>query len=676
MWDKLLKFLNDNKDALDILLGSGLVLAFLGALYKLVAFAFKQIRLRKTRSSEDFPFKIIAPGQNVSKEILGGNDNDFFADRNIPYQQRAAGRNVRLEIENLLDQNHWLLITGRTGLGKTREAVNVVESLSKEGWTVLYLTRDRWLSAPSKLPPGVPERKLLFFLDDLNRKMYASRVEQSPRSAENVLSPLNVPLQDRLRETLTTFEALCGKSEIRVIATARDEKFKEFADEPSEWDKLEISKYDEFWKKFTFYPLSEAEDEAEINLLKDVTRIADVKAIPTDFPLIAKKNDGTFSNLIENIRTANNQVISLQADTFRDTLRGTWSHRYQQAVDRHRFARYVYDSVELIRAAGLDLTFLNVFYVTTLLPKNVVERYNLIRNLMTLQHLIKRENILDPRDGQIEAKGYKLEVEEYLPLLSKIISVKFISSLSIKDKINFGIAQLLYTFLLPLPVLAASQKISFSDRFFNPFFELGSLLNNLAIFYQAEGFVRYAEQLNRKSLILKDRSLFRRFRRKSRARTWSNQGNVYRYQNQHEAAVQAYQKAIELNPKLAGPWYGLGVVYYLQKETEKALSAFLKASDLIPKNGQCRSTIIGVLKKLGRYAEASEQVNVARPLVENENEYSRACFEAVCGNAEEAFRLLKIALEKKQFPIHWVRQDPNFDSLREDPRFKELVGLE
>ena len=130
---------------------------------------------------DNFPFKVITPGSNVAKEIFGGNDNDQLADRNIPYQQRISERNTRQEIENLLSQNHLILITGKTGLGKTREAVNVAETLSKEGWTILYLTRERWLSAPSRLPAGIPERKLLFILDDLNRKMYASRVEQSPR---------------------------------------------------------------------------------------------------------------------------------------------------------------------------------------------------------------------------------------------------------------------------------------------------------------------------------------------------------------------------------------------------------------------------------------------------------------------------------------------------------------
>jgi len=57
-----------------------------------------------------------------------------------------------------------------------------------------------------------------------------------------------------------------------------------------------------------------------------------------------------------------------------------------------------------------------------------------------------------------------------------------------------------------------------------------------------------------------------------------------------------------------------------------------------------------------------------------ENEYSRACFESICGNVDEALTLLKVAFEKKQASLEWARRDPDFDFIRDDPRFKALVG--
>ncbi len=57
-----------------------------------------------------------------------------------------------------------------------------------------------------------------------------------------------------------------------------------------------------------------------------------------------------------------------------------------------------------------------------------------------------------------------------------------------------------------------------------------------------------------------------------------------------------------------------------------------------------------------------------------ENEYNRACFATLCGDTEEALRLLAIALEKRQSSLDWARQDPDFVSLHADPRFWVLVG--
>jgi len=41
---------------------------------------------------------------------------------------------------------------------------------------------------------------------------------------------------------------------------------------------------------------------------------------------------------------------------------------------------------------------------------------------------------------------------------------------------------------------------------------------------------------------------------------------------------------------------------------------------------------------------------------------------------DEAFTLLKIALDKGQVTKDWARKDPDLENLRADPRFWELVG--
>jgi hypothetical protein len=53
---------------------------------------------------------------------------------------------------------------------------------------------------------------------------------------------------------------------------------------------------------------------------------------------------------------------------------------------------------------------------------------------------------------------------------------------------------------------------------------------------------------------------------------------------------------------------------------------------------------------------------------------NRPRFESICGNVYEALVLLKVALEKKQTSLAWARRNPDFELIRDDPRFKALVG--
>lgn len=68
-------------------------------------------------------------------------------------------------------------------MGKTREATEISQLLNQEGWTVLFLKSNQWLDIPARMPKEIStDRKLLFFIDDLNQKMYRSRHENSPEA--------------------------------------------------------------------------------------------------------------------------------------------------------------------------------------------------------------------------------------------------------------------------------------------------------------------------------------------------------------------------------------------------------------------------------------------------------------------------------------------------------------
>ncbi len=71
--------------------------------------------------------------------------------------------------------------------------------------------------------------------------------------------------------------------------------------------------------------------------------------------------------------------------------------------------------------------------------------------------------------------------------------------------------------------------------------------------------------------------------------------------------------------------------------------------------------------------DSRQHIAIARESIAKESNYSRACFEAICGNVEEALASLRIGLEKREVSVGWVRRDPDFEGLRDDPRFEALL---
>jgi hypothetical protein len=198
-----------------------------GVVYKAHQARIQRRRLQQIPMGE-FPFQVIPPRTaKILQQLMPDSrgEADPLAEFNIPYQTRQPNRNVRQELEQAFVQQPWVLILGKSGLGKTREASHLTELLNGEGWTVLKLSDHAgWLDEPRQFPESLnPTDKLLFFLDDLNRWCYRGNPREMPANADDPSQPLRVPVQERLLKTLAFFERECRPGHVRVIATARNE---------------------------------------------------------------------------------------------------------------------------------------------------------------------------------------------------------------------------------------------------------------------------------------------------------------------------------------------------------------------------------------------------------------------------------------------------------------------
>jgi tetratricopeptide (TPR) repeat protein len=158
------------------------------------------------------------------------------------------------------------------------------------------------------------------------------------------------------------------------------------------------------------------------------------------------------------------------------------------------------------------------------------------------------------------------------------------------------------------------------------------------------------------------------------AAPWNSLGRIYYQMGKYDEVIKACQNAIALDEKHSHSWNMLGNMYILQDNFEEAMPSLRRAVELKPEYGPYRTSLIGVLHRLNRKAEAQAEMERARPLMEKEDEYNRACFATICGETEEALRLLEVALQKGEISKDWARQDPDFESIREHPKFKELTA--
>jgi hypothetical protein len=109
-------------------------------------------------------------------------------------------------------------------------------------------------------------------------------------------------------------------------------------------------------------------------------------------------------------------------------------------------------------------------------------------------------------------------------------------------------------------------------------------------------------------------------------------------------------------------------------QTQAAVRAYEQAVTHRPEDALSHGSLAGLYRRLEEFELFDREIEIARELMAQESEYNRACLEAIAGEAERAVALLRIALEKRQVDLAWVRQDPDFDFVREHPLFQGLVN--
>src|SRR3990172_332256 len=147
------QFVTNNKDPIETVLK---VLTFLvipiSAIFTGLAWLVRRWWLRRLRVDVK-AFEVISDPVALLPRLYGTEDDPRpLANHRIPYQPRDPDRDIQAELRHALRTSRYLLITARTGLGKTREAATLAQSLINEGYRVVRL-KIGWLDKPKELLP-------------------------------------------------------------------------------------------------------------------------------------------------------------------------------------------------------------------------------------------------------------------------------------------------------------------------------------------------------------------------------------------------------------------------------------------------------------------------------------------------------------------------------------------
>lgn len=148
---------------------------------------------------------------------------------------------------------------------------------------------------------------------------------------------------------------------------------------------------------------------------------------------------------------------------------------------------------------------------------------------------------------------------------------------------------------------------------------------------------------------------------KSYPEALNNLGTVYYARKSYRRAISQYQKALRISPDSASIWSNLGTAEFARKKYDEAMKDYEKAIALDPEVFEHHSAA-GVLLQERTVEERAKF------------HYYQAKLYAKKGMHDRALIYLRKALEEGLKERDKVKDEPDFEALRELPEFQELLA--
>jgi len=151
----------------------------------------------------------------------------------------------------------------------------------------------------------------------------------------------------------------------------------------------------------------------------------------------------------------------------------------------------------------------------------------------------------------------------------------------------------------------------------------------------------------------------------------NNAANVYGAEQEHRRAVELLRNALALQSDDPTLLVNLASVLARLGEHAEAVERAERAVELAPESDPFRGLLAWVYARAGRSAEAEQTL----AQVPDDNLYGvRAVTRWTLGERDRAFALMERGVDAGEIPVEDLRTSPDYDEMREDPRWAALVA--
>ena len=156
-----------------------------------------------------------------------------------------------------------------------------------------------------------------------------------------------------------------------------------------------------------------------------------------------------------------------------------------------------------------------------------------------------------------------------------------------------------------------------------------------------------------------------------------NLGMTYADQGEMEEAEKEFKAAIDLDASDPFPRHELAALLMDKSDFRAAITQLREVIKLEPKNFEAQLDLGICYAQKGFYAEAERAYAEARALNPDDLllTYNQAALYALWSKPSDALAYLQRALEADAAKVkEWLEADPMFDGLRQNPKYRALVG--